>query len=182
MTMGWSEEEKKRLGGELWELINVKGPDSVWEQAVIVADLAVELVRARGGTMTAEQLASMHRALGGDDSRHWSDTQRWCSMEVGPLILHATAQGARVAELEAENDLLTQEARHQRERADVAEARVPPLEAGNQELTSMLAEWTAACNAAVHSAETKLQAVREHIAQIMAKYVALARVVGEPKR
>jgi predicted nucleic acid-binding Zn-ribbon protein len=65
-----------------------------------VMTFAVELVAARGGTMTAGQIASMFKALGGDDERAWSDTQRWCSTEVGPLIQHARAQGATVATLQ----------------------------------------------------------------------------------
>lgn len=82
--MEWSEEETQ----ELQELQDAANDATACDKVLAVAARAVELVAARGGEMTADQV---HDAL---DDLGDSPAQR-------ALGQHIAAQGARIAELEA---------------------------------------------------------------------------------
>jgi hypothetical protein len=92
----WNKKDAERLFDQ-WAQGHGEADD-----VLALADLAVDLVRVLGGTMTAEQLARLPHLLacGSPDGA-----------EFGRRVIgHSAAQGARVAELEAEVERLNGEA------------------------------------------------------------------------
>lgn len=81
--IAWSEDEASTLVQDLWD-----AADDQRDQALKVATRAVELVAARGGTMTAAEVRDAEQR-----SEHGCDPR---------LFAHIDAQGARVAVLEAD--------------------------------------------------------------------------------
>lgn len=85
-----------------------------------VATLAVELVAARGGTMTADGIATAKAVV----YNRRADEKR-CREEVDNLVEHIAAQGARVAVLEAENEKVLRMCSDARDKAERLEAQFP---------------------------------------------------------
>jgi hypothetical protein len=89
--MNWSDEEKRKL--EAREHATGRQSWKAMDRAVYVADLAVELVAARGGTMTAPVLEMVLGDMAGEFGNG-----------VDRIRAHLAAQGARVAVLEKKRD------------------------------------------------------------------------------
>ena len=93
--MEWSEEEQETLRAAHDEAetecaragIEVTSRDCQRLTAMFVASRAVELVAARGGTMTAEEIEELDKSGLDEDER---------------AMRHIAAQGARIAHVEAE--------------------------------------------------------------------------------
>jgi hypothetical protein len=75
------------------------GPSDVREHVRSVMTFAVELAAARGGTMTAEDIAECRRLFGLPPA-----AKGWGDETVRDLLNHIAAQGTRVAVLEAERN------------------------------------------------------------------------------
>lgn len=98
MKIAWTEQDLQKFATTYGR--EMGGGATQKEALAAVGSEAAELLAARGGTMTAEQVAVLRAQATQENTKHWSAQSPFPASDVLALLDSLSAQGARIAALE----------------------------------------------------------------------------------